>query len=63
MPAGIVKFFSAQKGHGLVKPEDGGLDVFVHSWVALSTPLLNEGTRLVFELGTDSESGKTKAIT
>jgi len=62
MPEGVVKFFNAQRGFGFIKPDDGGPDVFVHvSGLAPETPLLDENMRVVFELGTDRKSGKTKA--
>ena len=62
MATGTVKFFNADRGFGFIKPEDGGADMFVHvSGIAPGAPLLAEGMRVTFEVGTDRKNGKTKA--
>jgi CspA family cold shock protein len=62
MPSGTIKFFNTDRGYGFIKPDDAGPDMFVHiSGLAPDTPLLAEGQRVTYEVGTDRKSGKTKA--
>jgi CspA family cold shock protein len=47
---GIVKWFSAEKGFGFIRPDSGGSDVFVH-FKAIQTEgyrSLDEGARVEF---------------
>lgn len=62
MATGIVKWFNATKGHGFIKPDDGGSDVFVHIRAVEKAGYtgLAEGARISFELKTGS-SGKMSA--
>jgi cold shock protein len=59
---GIVKWFSATKGYGFIKPDDGEADVFVHirSVEKAGYTSLAEGARISFERKTGS-SGKVSA--
>ena len=57
----VVKWFNATKGYGLIQPDKGGKDVFVHisavERAGLST--LNEGAKVSYE---ETENrGKTSA--
>ena len=52
MANGTVKWFNPTKGFGIIEPEDGSKDAFVHiSAVERSgLPGLSEGQRVSFEL-------------
>jgi cold shock protein len=52
MPTGKVKWFSAAIGHGIISPEDGGKEVFVHISAVKKAGLtsISEGERLSYEL-------------
>ena len=62
MPMGTVKFFNAAKGYGFIKPEDGGLDVFVHISAVEKAGYANlaDSVRVSYELVTKRD-GKTAA--
>lgn len=53
MTQGTVKWFNGEKGFGFIALDDGGADVFVHySGIdASGFRSLDEGQRVVFELG------------
>jgi CspA family cold shock protein len=58
MATGTVKWFSDQKGHGFITPDDGASDVFVHhSQIGGSGyKTLAEGAKVEFEI-TQGEKG------
>ena len=51
MAVGTVKWFSAEKGFGFIKPDDGSDDVFVHfsAIEGAGYRSLDEGQRVEFE--------------
>ena len=62
MSQGTVKWFNAQKGFGLIQPDDGSKDVFVHISAVERAGLghLNEGQKLSFDLER-GQQGKVSA--
>ena len=60
MQKGTVKFYNSQKGYGLIQPDDGGKDVFVHASALERAGLhsLNEGQKVSFDTQEDRRSGK-----
>jgi len=63
MMKGTVKWFNGQKGYGLIQPEDGSKDVFVHISAVERAGMhsLNEGQKVSFEVVTDRSTGKSSA--
>lgn len=55
MSLGIVKSFDARKGSGLITPDDGGPDLFVHVSEVERAGLarLSAGDRLSYDTQTD----------
>ena len=50
MPHGRVKWYRVEKGYGLIQPDDGGKDVFVHiSAVEKAGIVLTDGDKVVYE--------------
>ena len=51
MAAGVVKWFSNEKGYGFITPEDGGKDLFVHfsSIAGDGYRSLDDGARATYE--------------
>ena len=63
MMKGTVKWFNGQKGYGLIQPEDGSKDVFVHISAVERAGMhsLNEGQKVSFEVISDRKTGKSSA--
>lgn len=61
---GTVKFFSAEKGYGFIKPDDGGRDIFVHISAVEAAGLrgLPEGARIEYEIEPDKKGKGPKAV-
>ncbi|UXS05554.1 cold-shock protein [Agrobacterium tumefaciens] len=61
MANGTVKFFNDSKGFGFITPEDGGQDVFVHVSGLQRGGTLRDGDKVIYDLGQDRKTGKSKA--
>ncbi len=61
---GTVKWFNAEKGYGFITIDDGGQDVFVHysSIEMTGYKVLEEGQKVVFEVGTGSKGPQAEAV-
>ena len=61
MSTGIVKWFSAEKGYGFIKQDDGNEDVFVHISAVESAGIdgLQEGQAITYEI--EDNRGKQRA--
>jgi cold shock protein len=55
---GTVKWFSEEKGYGLISPDEGGADVFVHysGIVGNGFKSIDEGEKVSFEV-TEGKKG------
>ena len=67
MQVGTVKFYNTQKGFGLIQPDDGGKDVFVHATAVEAAGMrsLQEGQRVSFDIQPDArgaKAGNLKAV-
>ncbi len=60
MAIGTVKWFSAEKAFGFIKPDDGGPDMFVHVSAVPKDIALQEGDRVGYD--PSERKGKTCAI-
>jgi CspA family cold shock protein len=54
--------FTEDKGFGFIRPDDGGNDVFVHVSALREGDEIAAGLAVTFEIGIDSKSGKSKAV-
>ena len=61
---GTVKWFNAEKGYGFITIDDGGEGVFVHYSAIEMTgyKVLEEGQKVVFEVGTGSKGPQAEAV-
>ncbi|WP_246790504.1 cold-shock protein [Rhizobium leguminosarum] len=55
MATGTVKFFNGDKGFGLITPENGGTDVFVHVSALQQGGSLREGDKVSFEVTANAD--------
>ncbi len=62
MPTGTVKFFNTISGFGIIAPDDGGGEIFVHlsAVVEAGLNILTEGPRVEYEV-VSRPNGKTAA--
>ena len=62
MAAGVVKWFSADKGYGFITPDDGSKDLFVHFNEIQGSGYrsLTEGQRVTYE-ATEGPKGPAAA--
>jgi CspA family cold shock protein len=63
MTTGTVKWFNSTKGFGVIQPDDGSQDVFVHISAVERAGMrdLQEGQKLGYEVARDNKSGKMAA--
>ena len=63
MTTGTVKWFNASKGYGVVKPIDGGFNVFVRIGTVARAGFLDlkEGQIVNFDIVVDDATGKLLA--
>jgi CspA family cold shock protein len=54
--------FNENKGFGFIKPDDGGDDVFFHVSALQEGDEITQGKAVSFEVGIDTKSGKSKAV-
>jgi CspA family cold shock protein len=61
---GTVKFFNHAKGFGVITPDDGEKDVFVHisAGQASGLPCLDDGQNVTFDRDPDKRGKGPKAV-
>ena len=62
MPTGKVKMFNEDRGFGFITPDDGSADIFFHVSDLREGDEITKGAAVTFEVGTDPNTGKTKAV-
>ena len=64
MATGVVKWFNMAKGFGLIAPDEGGQDVFVHVSAVERSGLtgLREGQAISFDVENDPRKNKPSAV-
>jgi len=64
MPTGNVTMFFVRKGFGFIKPDEGEEEIFVHHSAiqAEGFTTLADGEAVEYELETNPENGKTRAV-
>ena len=63
MPKGTVKWFNPTTGYGVIAPETGGKDIFVHISAVQKAGLrsLNEGQKVGFDVE-QQQNGRAAAV-
>ncbi|NLR97427.1 cold-shock protein [Rhizobium sp. P38BS-XIX] len=63
MNTGTVKWFNSTKGFGLIQPDNGSTDVFVHVSAVERAGMrsLSDGQKIIYDIVQDRKSGKSSA--
>ena len=64
MKIGTVKWFNLRKGYGIIHPDDGGRNIFVHVSAVEIAGMndLKEGQKVIFEIQRDERTGNASAV-